>query len=426
VRDGRAMEQAQRDGHAVAAIDEEMMGLVAHEEDLRWISGCAVERCQRLLALSDDHAASLQQRHPGCGDKISVVGNPRIDLLRPELRDCYQAEVAAIRAKYAPFILINTNFALMNSLRKSPKATVRSLYRANGLDRNNAEDRFMMDEFCRIEQGNIELVKQLLTVLPQRFPNHRVILRPHPIERMGPWAKYAAKLPGVSIVRSGGAPQWIMAADAMLHTGCTTGTEAFMLGRPAINLHPVSSRLLDRYLSGKINFDATDVDTTIQQLERLLAAGASFQYPAHLAAVFDRQVAARTGAFAAQRIVDVLADGFPVSLHAKNGAARWQPRSGYGWRVRRKRHHISLVPDTTVEAVTAKLCGYMDHLQMRDMPRVRPCGQILFHIHGCANELPIAEPMSWRRRVLHWLQVPAGQAGFAEGPMTDTSRAGRP
>jgi len=127
-----------------------------------------------------------------------------------------------------------------------------------------------------------------------------------------------------------------------------------------------------------------------------------------------------------ESIVDVLADGFPVSLHAKNGAARWQPRSGYGWRVRRKRHHISLVPDTTVEAVTAKLCGYMDHLQMRDMPRVRPCGQILFHIHGCANELPIAEPMSWRRRVLHWLQVPAGQAGFAEGPMTDTSRAGRP
>lgn len=415
VRDGRAMGRARREGHAVAAIDEEMMGLIAHEEDLRWVSGHAVERCQRLLALSDDHSASLQRRHPGCGDKISVVGNPRIDLLRPELRDCYQSEVAAIRAKYAPFFLINTNFALMNSLRKSPKATVRSLYRANGLDRSNAEDRFMMDEFCRIEQGNIELVKQLLTVLPQRFPNRRVILRPHPIERIEPWAHYAEELPGVSIVRSGGALQWILAADAVLHTGCTTGTEAFVLGKPAINLHPVSSRLLDRYLSGKINFDATDVDTTVRQLERLLAAGTSFQYPADLAAIFDSQVAGRTGAFAAQRIVDALADGFPVSLQPKGATARWQPRSGYGWRVRRKPHHVSLVPDTTADAVAAKLRGYLDHLRLGDMPRVRSCGQILFHIHGCANELSIVEPASWKRRILHWLQTPADQTGFAEG-----------
>jgi hypothetical protein len=46
---------------------------------------------------------------------------------------------------------------------------------------------------------------------------------------------------------------------------------------------------------------------------------------------------------------------------------------------------------------------------------VRPCGQILFHIHGCANELPVTEPMTWSKRVLHWLQTPAGQTEFAEG-----------
>lgn len=413
VRDGRAMERAQSHGHAVAAIDEEMLGLIAHEEELRWVSKQAVERCQRLLALSDDHAAMLEARYPESRRKISIVGNPRIDLLRPELRGCYQAEVMEIRAKYAPFILVNTNFALMNSLRKSPQATVRSLYRANGLDRNNAEDRFMMNEFCRIEQGNIELVKQLLAVLPRRFPNHRVVLRPHPIERFQTWARFAEAMPAIHVIRSGAALQWILAADAMLHSGCTTGTEAFALGQPAINLQPVSSRVLDRYLSGKVNFTVGDAEAAVQELERLLAAGADFRYPAALEAVFDSQVAGRTGAFAAQRIVDALADGFPVSLRAKGGTARWQPHSGYGWRVRRKPHHVSLVPDTTADAVTVKLRSYLDHLQMGDMPRVRPCGQILFHFHGCANELPIAEPMNWRRRVLHWLQPRADQTGFA-------------
>ncbi len=415
VRDGRAMEHARRHGHAVAAIDEEMFGLIAHEEELRWVSEQAVERCQRLLALSDDHAAMLQARYPESRRKISVVGNPRIDLLRPELRGCYQAEVAEIRAKYAPFILINTNFALMNSLRKSPQATIRSLYRSGTLDRNDAEDQFVINEFCRIEQGNIELVKRLLTILPQRFPKHRVVLRPHPVERIETWTRFTEKMPAVSVVRTGAALQWILAADAMLHSGCTTGTEAFALGRPAVNLQPVSSRVLDRYLSGKVNFSAADAEAAVRQLEPLLAAGLDFRYPAPLEAVFDGQVAGRTGAFAAQRISDALADNFPVSLHAKGGTARWQPRSGYGWRVRRKPHHVSLVPDTTVEAVVAKLRGYMDQLQMGDTPRVRSCGQILFHIHGCANELPIAEPMSWPRRVLHWLQTPAGQTGFAEG-----------
>ncbi len=415
VRDGRAMERAQRHGHATAAIDEEMMGLVAKEEDFRWVAARAVERCQRLLALSDNHAAMLEARHPGVGSKVSVVGNPRIDLLRPELRESYRAAVAEIRATYAPFILVNTNFAFLNSLRMSPRASLRSLYRSGTLNRHDPDDRFMMTEYFRIERANIDLVKELLTILPRHFPNHRIILRPHPVERIETWTEFTERMPAVSVIRSGAALQWILAADAMLHTGCTTGTEAFALGRPAINLQPVSSPLLNRYLSGKVNFTVADAPAAMQQLERLLASGPDFRYPSSFETVFDGEVAGRDGAFAARRIVDALAESFPISLHGRGAMARWQPRSGYAWRIRRKPHHVSLVPDTTAEAVSARLRGYLDRLQTGDMPRVRACGQILFHIHGCANELPIVEPASRLQRLRQWLQASPGKAGLAEG-----------
>lgn len=415
VRDSRAMERARRHGHAIAAIDEEMLGLIPRFEDFRWVSDPAVAACQRLFALSEEHVAELERRHPGVRPKVSIVGNPRIDLLRPELRGCYDPEVAEIRAKHAPFILINTNFAFLNSLRKSPQATLRSMYRSGTLNRNDPNDRVMMEEFFRIEQANIDLVKQLLTILPRRFPNHRIILRPHPIERLETWTEFVEKMPSVSVIRSGAALQWILAADVMLHSGCTTGSEAFALGRPAVNLQPSSSPVLDRYLSGKVNFTVATADQAVAQVERLLAAGSNFRYPAELEAVFDEQVAGRTGAFAVERIVDSLAKDFAVALQPRAATARWQPRAGYGWRIRRKPHHVSLVPEISADAVAAKLRGYLDHLPGGDMPRVRGCGQILFHIHGCASELPIGEPTGWWRRLLQWRPSPADRAQLAEG-----------
>ena len=46
---------------------------------------------------------------------IHVTGNPRSDMLRPELRSFYEPEAEEIRKTYGNFILVNTNFNHVNA-----------------------------------------------------------------------------------------------------------------------------------------------------------------------------------------------------------------------------------------------------------------------------------------------------------------------
>jgi surface carbohydrate biosynthesis protein len=49
------------------------------------------------------------------GTSIHLTGNPRGDLLRPELRGFYARDIESIRREYGDFILMNTNFKPVNA-----------------------------------------------------------------------------------------------------------------------------------------------------------------------------------------------------------------------------------------------------------------------------------------------------------------------
>ena len=54
--------------------------------------------------------------YPGySGAPLHVTGNPRIDLLRPEVRGYFAPEVEALKRRYGDFILVNTNFSFVNN-----------------------------------------------------------------------------------------------------------------------------------------------------------------------------------------------------------------------------------------------------------------------------------------------------------------------
>ena len=55
-----------------------------------------------------------------------------------------------------------------------------------------------------------------------------IVLRPHPSENYETWQAWASD-PGVEIQYQGSANVWMLAADMVLHPGCTTGIEALLL-----------------------------------------------------------------------------------------------------------------------------------------------------------------------------------------------------
>ncbi|HTO84272.1 MAG TPA: surface carbohydrate biosynthesis protein [Methylomirabilota bacterium] len=399
--DGAAMREARAAGHSIASLDEEVPGLVTMQQKLRWVAAESVAASDLIFALGAEHAEALQHFYPEQAGRCHVVGNPRWDLLRPELRGSHDGEVAAIRAQHAPFILVNTNFAALNSSRRTPEETARWFVKTGRVDLRKPEDAVFLDEIFQMERANSAAVRALLRELPARFPGHRVIVRPHPIERAETWSEFLRDIPRTTMIRDGAAVPWIMAADALVHTNCTTGVEAFALDKPAISLQPAALALGDIYLANRINYRTRTVPETLDLLARLVGRAAPEPvYPADYAATFDRFFAGTAGTFASERIVQALRQlpAFGPSVERP----QWRPRPGYRQTTRVRQHHRLVMPALDRAALEQVLQGFNRALGTQHRFRVEPCGQLLFHVHGAAQPAAHALPgelESWLRRI---------------------------
>jgi len=391
--DGEAMAKARAAGHRVAALDEEVPGLVATKQKLRWVAPESVAASDLIFAVGEEHLEALRQLYPAPADRYPIVGNPRWDLLRPELRGSHDAEVAEIRRRYAPFILINTNFATLNSSRRSPEETRAWFVETRRVDLSKPEDVIFLDEIFEMERANAAAVRDLVPALPERFPHHRIIVRPHPIERAESWSEFLRDVPRAEMVREGAAVPWIMASDVLVHTNCTTGVEAFALDKPAISLQPGTLALYEIYLANRINYRTGTVADTLAQLDRLIGPGASWSgYPQEFRTTFDRFFAGMHGPFASERILDAVRDRFGLALSPHPRLPRWRPLAGYMRRTRTREHHVQVMPEIDVAGVQQVLQSFDRAFGRERVCHVEPCGQLVFHLHGAATraayELP--------------------------------------
>ena len=98
-------------GHDIVAWDEE--ALVRLNPDFyygRRLSPETLRLTSALFAWGPENEA-LFRGYPGHdGTPIYVTGNPRTDMMRPELRGYFTEEIEQIQKRYDRFVLVNTNF----------------------------------------------------------------------------------------------------------------------------------------------------------------------------------------------------------------------------------------------------------------------------------------------------------------------------
>ena len=405
--DAKAMQAAHAAGHRIASIDEEIPGLIARNEGLRWVAPQAVAACDLVFAVGEEHLDALLWKLPEYRDKYAVVGNPRWDLLRPEFARSHGPEVERIRSEHGRFILINTNLGFTNSGKGTTEQMVRKLERGGKFDRRKPADAAFMEEHLRLERAGLAGIKALLPRLAAAFPEHRIIVRPHPGENAPPWQAIVAETPRAQMVRQGAAVPWIMAADLLIHTYCTTGVEAFALGRPAICFRPVESPVLDNYVSPRINFAARTPDEATERAAEIIAAGDGFAYPSEFRALYDRSFASQSGAFAAERIVQELTRRFGIALAPDAARALWQPGAGYVRAILSKKHNRRLMPAIEPDEIERRMRRFSEVIGRPQRFTIERCGERVFHIHGHAERARAAEAdeTAWLPR---WVRRLAG------------------
>ncbi|MFO1091172.1 MAG: surface carbohydrate biosynthesis protein [Hyphomicrobiales bacterium] len=310
VRGGFVLDKPEALGHSIVALDEE--GLVRFEDPVQnmRIEQRSLKLPRLLFAWGPDNA-DYWRRLAVCDDgKIIEAGNPRGDLLRPELRDYYSSAVQSIQSRFGQFVLINTNFSMVNHFWRGHT----SFRKAAG-----ADPQTFSTVWAGLRQHKLSLFhgfQDLIGPLATAIHPAKLVIRPHPSEDPEPWQRLAERHDNVSVVSEGGVVPWLMAASCLVQNGCTTSVEAALVGTPSIAFRPVRSDIFDLALPNSVARQAGTVADVIDAARAALYAGDTGDR-AHVDRLLDRHLSSIRGDFACERILDSIWE---------NRAALAQPR----------------------------------------------------------------------------------------------------
>ena len=320
-------------GHTIVTWDEE--ALVHLPDEIyysRRLSPEVLAQLSHLFAWGEDNA-DLWRRYPGMpeGMPIHITGNPRSDLLRPELLPFYQEEADHIRGEHGQFILVNTNFNHVNAFYAAQNLFVSPP--EGGAPKFGKAGVGMTLEFAEAlrdqKQAVFEAFQELIPSLHEAFPEHRIIVRPHPTEGQEVYEAIAARCSRVRVTNQGNVVPWLMGASALVHNGCTTGVEAFAMGVPAISYRPRVDERIDAgfyRLPHGVSHQCFELPSVIELLGQVFQGGAGPAEGPERRALFEHFMAAMDGPTACERIVDVVAE--------VAGSERGLPRTSFADRLR--------------------------------------------------------------------------------------------
>jgi len=301
-------------GHEIVAWDEEaLVHLPPETYYSRRLSPVAIRYVSQLFAWGEDNA-ELWRHYPHLPKDmpIHVTGNPRSDMLRPELQPFYVGEMKKLRKSYGKFILVNTNFNHVNAffpaqnlfkpIKKSGEDPAFGKA-AVGMSRAYAEG--LRDH----KQSIFDAFKHLIPVLDREFKDYAIVVRPHPTENQAVYQDIAQHCQRVTVTNEGNVIPWLMATEAVIHNGCTTGVEACMLGVPAISYRAAVNEDYDLgfyRLPNLLSHQCFSSEQLQEMLKKILKGELGAADGDERRALAKKYLAARDGPLACERIVDVL------------------------------------------------------------------------------------------------------------------------
>jgi surface carbohydrate biosynthesis protein len=305
---------ARRFGVKIVTWDEEALVHLPPETYFsRRLDPRAIKYVSHLFAWGEDNAALwLQYPHLPDGIPIHVTGNPRSDMLRPELRPFYQKEVEEFQERYGDFILINTNFNHVNAFgpdmnlfkpTKNSGQKAKFGRAARGMSREYAEG--LRDH----KQDVFQDFQRIIPQLEESFPENAIVVRPHPTENHAVYQKIADKCQRVYVTNEGNVVPWLMATRAVIHNGCTTGVEAYVTGTPAISYRASINETYDNGFYRLPNlmshqcFTFKELRDVLRKILKGEIGAADGDQRKHL---IDYHLAGKTGPLACERMMDVI------------------------------------------------------------------------------------------------------------------------
>jgi hypothetical protein len=249
------------------------------------------------------------------------------------------------------------------------------------------------------KQAIFESFQRLIPKLEDAFSNCNIIVRPHPTENHDVYQQIAARCKRVQVTNDGNVVPWLMAAKAVIHNGCTTGVEAYVMGVPAISYRP---KVNDHYdlgfyrLPNMMSYQCFDFDQLRNLLQKIMSGEAGAANGHERRALISRYLTADQGQLACERMVDILekisinpskpdraslADrlkrwAMSKGLHAVRGIKSNLPGSHNKPEFQRHRY-----PGTSLEDIKVKVSRFQQLLGIDAALKVEQVSDVIFQIN---------------------------------------------
>lgn len=164
-------------------------------------------------------------------EKVKVYGWPRIDLWTQKYRKIWVDESIILKQKYGKFILFSSDFGAMDDY----DVDWRVKQEKNWRNYDGNDNKILAFE-KKLKNNVLEFKKfiKFLSQIDECVDVPTIIIRPHPAEDHKKWSNVVKNFRRVKVVFEKDITPWILSSVAVLHRGCTSSLQAFVMNKPVI------------------------------------------------------------------------------------------------------------------------------------------------------------------------------------------------
>jgi len=258
------------EGHSVFSLDEE--GIIPPLNDPSINSRFSKELIGDLsgIFLNGRLELSTIPMNKSHSEKLFLTGNPRFDFYSKSARVIYHDSINEISKSVGgkKVILVVSRFGDVNL---SSGVDFFKLLADCGYI-HSKETREYFEGFYNHSKNLFQRFLELPEKLAKEYPNHVVVVRPHPSECHEVWQK-SVRSKNILVTSEHDIAPWLMRSSVMIHNGCTTSVESIAIGTPVVSYMPYSSGEYDLNMANELGRIVVNEDQLLTVLNDVVRDG---------------------------------------------------------------------------------------------------------------------------------------------------------
>lgn len=260
--------------HKIAVLDEEAIVHINPTTHLKERFNKETLKLLDLYCAWGEYDSTLVKKYfPNQKNKIVITGNPRIDLLRKDMRGFHQKRIGEIYKKYGDFILIPSNFAMCNHFEKG--GLVKLLKDLEVI--KNIKEINLYKNYSEHFQQIFNIFFSDIIKLAEKLPTITFIVRPHPSENKTTFLEMFNQIPNIKVLSHGPITDWLGASKLIIHNGCTTAVEGTVMGKKVLSYRPIINQKYELNFPNQISDEVFNYETLLDKVKENINAVNEFK-----------------------------------------------------------------------------------------------------------------------------------------------------